>query len=71
MDIFQSINDRKKLQQFLISKPNKLPKQLSSYSNYIHNNWNVICLLWNINNSNSLIDLTSDMPNYTTIRITR
>ena len=71
MDIFQSINDRKKLQQFLISKPSKLPKQLSSYSDYIHNNWNVICLLWNINNSNSLIDLTSEMPNYTTIRITR
>lgn len=54
---------RKKLQKFLASKVSH-----SKYGNLFSNNWELVCFLWDLNNSDVEIADDIEMPNYRLLR---
>ena len=60
-DKIDSLNSKQKrdLQNFMESKVS-----LSKYSDNFNNNWELICFLWEINNSSYSISEKATMPNY-------
>lgn len=57
-DVLNS-DQRKELVKFLNSKVT-----IARYSDKFINNWELICFLWDMNNSNRLIDDATEMPDY-------
>ena len=56
-------NQKEALQQFMESKPS-----ISRYSSKFENNWEVICFIWDYNNSNTSISDDAEMPDYTELQ---
>lgn len=56
-------NQRKDLMKFM-----KSSVQISKYKNKFNNNWELICFLWDINNSNRQISEGAEMPDYTMLK---
>jgi hypothetical protein len=57
-DILNS-KQRKELQEFMESKVS-----VKRYTNKFQNNWELVCFLWDMNNSNISIPDNAEMPNY-------
>lgn len=60
-DVLNS-NQRKALQKFMKSKVS-----LDRYKDKFSNNWELICFMWDINNSDIQIDDNTQQPNYTNL----
>lgn len=61
-DILNS-KQRKELQEFMES-----PVLLKKYKHMVATNWDLICLLWDLNNSHVTISEDAIMPNYLMLR---
>lgn len=57
-DVLNS-KQRKELAEFLAA-----PVALAKYKNRFDNNWELICFLWDLNNSDKMIDDNVTMPDY-------
>jgi hypothetical protein len=53
---------RKLLQDFMTS-----PVQIKKYRDKVNNNWELICFMWDFNNSSMMIPVDAEQPDYTTI----
>ena len=61
-DILNS-NQKKKLSKFMSA-----PVAIERYKNKFTNNWELICFLWDINNSDKQISRNTPMPDYTKLK---
>lgn len=53
-------SERKELQKFIES-----PVRLKKYASMFENNWQLICFLWDMNNSDITVPDDATMPDYT------